>query len=127
MTPVVVIRDHIALPNLTGPLNPLFAPPLSTTTPLRFLPLSDAYSPTLRRLAFLTAHHLSLPPSALSEAKALAIFHAFRGGMYFAGSSGTGIIIARLPDGSWSPPSAFSIKIASVGIVYACYPTHVSL
>ena len=62
---VVVIQDHIALPNLTG-MNPLLGPQMSPNFP-RFLPLSDSYSPSLRRLAFLAAHHLKLPDSALAE------------------------------------------------------------
>ncbi|KDQ56773.1 hypothetical protein JAAARDRAFT_131880 [Jaapia argillacea MUCL 33604] len=62
---IVVIQDHLALPNLTG-LNPLLGPLLSPSYP-RFLPISSAYSPSLRRLAFIASHHLSLPPSALSE------------------------------------------------------------
>jgi purine-nucleoside phosphorylase len=62
---IVVIRDHIALPNLTG-LNPLLGP---VTSPAheRFLPLSDAYSPVLRRLAFIASHQLSFPSDALAE------------------------------------------------------------
>jgi purine-nucleoside phosphorylase len=47
---VVVIHDHLALPNLTG-LNPLIGPVLTPTTP-RFIPLSNAYSRSLRRMAF---------------------------------------------------------------------------
>ena len=61
-----MIQDHIALPNLTGPLNALFGPQFSPDYPL-FLPTSDAYSVKLRRLAFLAAHDLSLPESALEE------------------------------------------------------------
>lgn len=38
--------------------------------------------------------------------------------MYFAGTSGSGILIARLPDGSWSAPSAFSVRAGSFGLVY---------
>ena len=63
---VVVIRDHLALPNLTGPLNPLLGPLISPSY-RRFLPLSDAYCPRLRRFAFLASHHLSLPSDALAE------------------------------------------------------------
>jgi len=63
---IVVIRDHIALPNLTGPLNPLLGPLLSPSF-RRFLPLSDAYCPRLRRFAFLASHHLSFPSDALAE------------------------------------------------------------
>jgi purine-nucleoside phosphorylase len=62
---VVVIQDHIALPNLTG-LNPLLGQQTDLSLP-RFLPLSNAYSRSLRRLVFLAAHHLKLPREALSE------------------------------------------------------------
>ena len=55
----------MALPNLTG-LNPLLGPQSSTDLP-RFLPLSDAYSPALRRLVFVAAHKLQLEDSALAE------------------------------------------------------------
>ena len=47
-------------------MNPLLGPVSSPDLP-RFLPLSDAYSPQLRRLAFLAAHKLQLEDSALSE------------------------------------------------------------
>ncbi|KIM74060.1 hypothetical protein PILCRDRAFT_80420, partial [Piloderma croceum F 1598] len=33
----------------------------------RFLPLSNAYCPRLRRFAFLASHHLSFPSDALAE------------------------------------------------------------
>ena len=46
----MVIHDHLALPNLTG-LNVLIGPTLTPNTP-RFLPLSNAYSLALRKLAF---------------------------------------------------------------------------
>ncbi|KAJ6567352.1 nucleoside phosphorylase domain-containing protein [Mycena vulgaris] len=62
---IVVIHDHLALPNISG-MNPLLGP-LTSPTHQRFIPLSDAYSPALRRLLFLAAHHLSLDPSALAE------------------------------------------------------------
>jgi len=62
---IVVIHDHLALPNLTGS-NPLLGPRTSHHHP-RFLPLSDAYSPSLRRLVFHAANQLSLDRSALAE------------------------------------------------------------
>lgn len=65
LLPVVVIQDHLALPNLTG-MNPLLGPHTDPELP-RFLPLSDAYSPVLRRLLFLAAHRLQLEDSALAE------------------------------------------------------------
>ncbi|KAF8153061.1 nucleoside phosphorylase domain-containing protein [Crassisporium funariophilum] len=62
---IVVVHDHLALPNLTG-WNPLLGPQTSPDHP-RFLPLSDAYSPSLRRLVFLAAHQLGIDDSALAE------------------------------------------------------------
>ncbi|KAF5348927.1 hypothetical protein D9756_009731 [Leucocoprinus leucothites] len=62
---IVVVHDHLALPNLVG-TNPLLGPLLSPNH-RRFLPLSDAYSSSLRRLVFRAAHQLSLEKSALAE------------------------------------------------------------
>lgn len=64
--PVVVIHDHFALPNLSGALHPLLGP-VTSPSHARFLPLSDAYSPRLRRLAFLASHKLNLGLDALAE------------------------------------------------------------
>lgn len=47
-------------------MNPLLGPPVGPNYP-RFLPLSSAYSPALRRLAFLAAHRLKLGLNALAE------------------------------------------------------------
>ena len=47
-------------------MNPLIGPLTSPSHP-RFLPLSDAYSPVLRRFAFLAACQLSLDKSAFAE------------------------------------------------------------
>ncbi|KLO06620.1 inosine guanosine and [Schizopora paradoxa] len=63
---IVTIRDHFALPNLAGALHPLLGP-VTSPSHARFLPLSDAYSPSLRRLAFLAAHKLGLPDDATDE------------------------------------------------------------
>ncbi|TRM68300.1 nucleoside phosphorylase domain-containing protein [Schizophyllum amplum] len=61
---LVVLHDHLALPGLAG-MNPLLGP---AQPPLaRFVPLSDAYSPALRRLAFLAANDLGLPDEATAE------------------------------------------------------------
>ncbi|KAH6949269.1 hypothetical protein DER45DRAFT_580973 [Fusarium avenaceum] len=59
-----------------------------------------------------------IPSNVISNAKGLAIFTGFRAGMYFAGAGGSGVVIARLPDGTWSSPSAFSVRSGSVGLVY---------
>jgi lipid-binding SYLF domain-containing protein len=59
-----------------------------------------------------------IPAEIIAKAKGLAIFSGFRAGMYLAGAGGSGIVIARLPDGSWSPPSAFSVRSGAIGLVY---------
>jgi len=62
---IVVIQDHLALPNLTG-MNPSFGPLVSPKYP-RFYPLGDAYSIRLRQFAFLAAHQLQIHGDALAE------------------------------------------------------------
>lgn len=59
-----------------------------------------------------------IPTEAIANAKGLAIFTGIRAGMYLAGSGGSGVVVARLPDGTWSPPSAFSVRSGSFGLVY---------
>ncbi|KIP07788.1 hypothetical protein PHLGIDRAFT_29880 [Phlebiopsis gigantea 11061_1 CR5-6] len=55
---IVLIADHLALPNLAGPLNALFGPTLSPDYP-RFVPLSDAYSRRLRKAVLRSAYELA--------------------------------------------------------------------
>jgi SH3 domain-containing YSC84-like protein 1 len=57
-----------------------------------------------------------IPAEVLNNAKGIAIFSAFRAGMWFAGTAGSGVVLARLADGTWSPPSAFSVKSAAFGV-----------
>jgi lipid-binding SYLF domain-containing protein len=59
-----------------------------------------------------------IPNQAIANAHGVAIFTGFRAGMYLAGAGGSGVVVARLSDGSWSPPSAFSVRSGSVGLVY---------
>ncbi|OBS21611.1 hypothetical protein FPOA_07947 [Fusarium poae] len=59
-----------------------------------------------------------IPSDVIKNSKGIAIFTGFRAGMYFAGAGGSGVVIARLPDNTWSPPSAFSVRSGSVGLVY---------
>jgi purine-nucleoside phosphorylase len=60
------VDDHIALPLLTGFLNPLRGP-VKRAGAARFVPLSDAYSRSLRLAAFRAAHALELGWEALAE------------------------------------------------------------
>ncbi|KAG0348999.1 hypothetical protein BG004_002857 [Podila humilis] len=47
-----------------------------------------------------------IPPDILSKAKGLAIFTVIKAGFLFSGRAGSGLVVARLDDGSWSAPSA---------------------
>ncbi|CDH55341.1 sh3 domain-containing protein [Lichtheimia corymbifera JMRC:FSU:9682] len=49
-----------------------------------------------------------IPPGILANAKGLAIYSVLKAGFLFSGRAGSGLVIARLPDGSWSAPSAIA-------------------
>lgn len=54
----MLIADHVAIPNLAGPLNALFGPTIGPDYP-RFVPLSDAYSRRVRKEVLRAAHALA--------------------------------------------------------------------
>lgn len=56
---------------------------------------------------------LTIPSQVISRAVGLAIFTTARAGFHVSGATGSGVLVARLPDGSWSPPSG--IQVHSVG------------
>jgi lipid-binding SYLF domain-containing protein len=47
-----------------------------------------------------------IPPQILANAKGLAIITVFKAGFLGSGRFGSGVVVARLNDGSWSAPSA---------------------
>ncbi|KAI0647784.1 DUF500-domain-containing protein [Trametes maxima] len=50
----------------------------------------------------------AIPKAVLQRARGLAIFSVVKAGFVFSGKAGSGIVIARLPDGSWSAPSCIA-------------------
>ncbi|KAF8271966.1 DUF500-domain-containing protein [Lactarius quietus] len=50
----------------------------------------------------------SIPKAVLQRARGLAIFEVIKAGFVFSGKAGSGLVIARLPDGSWSAPSCIA-------------------
>lgn len=56
-----------------------------------------------------------IPPEVLREAKGLVVLTVLKAGFLFSGRAGSGLIMARLPDGSWSAPSAVVTAGAGVG------------
>lgn len=56
-----------------------------------------------------------IPPDVLRNAKGLVVMTVLKGGFLFSGRAGSGVIVARLPDGGWSAPSAVVTAGAGVG------------
>lgn len=56
-----------------------------------------------------------IPHDVLKRAKGLAIITVFKAGFLFSGRAGSGVIVARLRDGSWSAPSAIAMAGAGAG------------
>ncbi|TFK73656.1 DUF500-domain-containing protein [Pluteus cervinus] len=50
----------------------------------------------------------AIPKAVLQRARGLAIFQVLKAGFVFSGKAGSGLVIARLPDGSWSAPSCIA-------------------
>jgi len=50
----------------------------------------------------------AIPKAVLQKARGLAVFQVLKAGFVFSGKAGSGIVIARLPDGSWSAPSCIA-------------------
>lgn len=60
---------------------------------------------------------VKVPSKAIAQAKGIAIFTVFRTGLHISGASGSGIVLSRLPDGSWSPPSGFLVHTLGAGFM----------
>ncbi|KAF2200268.1 DUF500-domain-containing protein [Delitschia confertaspora ATCC 74209] len=58
-----------------------------------------------------------IPPEVIKNAKGLAIFTTMRTGLWVSGSGGSGILVGRQEDGSWSPPSGIMLHTAGLGFL----------
>ncbi|GAA6047128.1 hypothetical protein JCM3770_006913 [Rhodotorula araucariae] len=56
-----------------------------------------------------------IPPEALAAAQGIAVFTVVRKGVVGSGASGSGVVLARLKDGTWSPPSAILLHTVQPG------------
>ena len=56
-----------------------------------------------------------IPHDVLKRAKGLAIITVLKAGFLFSGRAGSGVIVARLKDGTWSAPSAIAMAGAGAG------------
>lgn len=90
---------------------------------LHFPDLSSSTSPSVKgpyHPTGLTRKSLvKIPPPVLQRAAGLAIFNVLRaGGCHGSLSGGSGIVLARRPDGTWSPPSSFVVSSLGAGFVF---------
>jgi len=58
----------------------------------------------------------SIPKAVLQRARGLAIFTVLKAGFVWSGKAGSGVVIARLPDGSWSAPSCIATGGVGFGL-----------
>lgn len=69
---------------------------------------------------------VKIPDNVLKNCAGLAIFNVIRAGAVHASlAAGSGVVVARRPDGSWSPPSSFVVSTLGAGFaigldVYDC-------
>ncbi|AOA63185.1 Putative actin patch assembly and actin polymerization protein [Komagataella phaffii CBS 7435] len=56
-----------------------------------------------------------IPKEVLQNARGLAVMTVLKGGFLFSARVGSGLIMARLPNGEWSAPSAIATAGAGVG------------
>lgn len=53
----------------------------------------------------------------IRNAKGLAIFTTMRTGLWVSGAGGSGVLVGRTADGSWSPPSGIMLHTAGLGFL----------
>jgi lipid-binding SYLF domain-containing protein len=58
-----------------------------------------------------------IPAQVIKNARALAIFTTMRTGLWMSGAGGSGILIAKKEDGTWSPPSGIMLHTAGLGFM----------
>ncbi|RBA13751.1 hypothetical protein FPRO05_02544 [Fusarium proliferatum] len=94
-----------------------------TSTLLTSLDLNSSTSPTekgpLHPTGLTRKSMVKIPPSVLQSAAGLAIFNVIRAGAgHNSLSGGSGVVIARRSDGTWSPPSSFIVSSLGAGFVF---------
>ncbi|KAH8903930.1 DUF500-domain-containing protein [Coniochaeta sp. PMI_546] len=58
-----------------------------------------------------------IPQKVIENAVGLAIFTTMRTGLWISGAGGSGVLVARKEDGSWSPPSGIMLHTAGLGFL----------
>lgn len=58
-----------------------------------------------------------IPRRIIQNAAAIAVFTCMRSGLWMTGSGGSGILIARKSDGTWSPPSGIMLHTPTLSFI----------
>ncbi|KAF2476032.1 DUF500-domain-containing protein [Lindgomyces ingoldianus] len=58
-----------------------------------------------------------IPPEVIKDAKGLAIFTTMRTGLWVSGAGGSGVLVGRKEDGTWSSPSGILLHTAGLGFL----------
>lgn len=58
-----------------------------------------------------------IPKRIIQNAAGIAVFTCMRNGLWMTGSGGSGILIARKSDGTWSPPSGIMLHTPSLSFI----------
>ncbi|KAK0653953.1 LAS seventeen-binding protein 3 [Lasiodiplodia hormozganensis] len=58
-----------------------------------------------------------IPQDVIRNAVGLAIFTTMRSGLWVSGAGGSGVLVGRTADGSWSPPSGIMLHTAGLGFL----------
>ncbi|RJX28679.1 MAG: hypothetical protein C4525_15645 [Desulfarculus sp.] len=70
----------------------------------------------------------SVPQDLLKRCRAVAIFPGvIKAGFIIGGQGGSGVVLARRNDGSWSPPAFFNLAGASLGLQIGAQSTDLML
>ncbi|KAJ1916910.1 hypothetical protein H4219_003492 [Mycoemilia scoparia] len=56
-----------------------------------------------------------IPKDVLKHCRGIAVMNIVKAGFIWSGRIGSGVVVARLPDGSWSGPSAIGLAGAGIG------------
>lgn len=58
-----------------------------------------------------------IPKQIIQNAAGIAVFTCMRNGLWMTGSGGSGILIARKSDGTWSPPSGIMLHTPTLSFI----------
>lgn len=60
---------------------------------------------------------VKIPQKVIENCVGLAIFTTMRTGLWISGAGGSGVLVARNEDGSWSPPTGILLHTAGLGFL----------